>query len=154
MKAALALAAAAGALAACGEAADVPPLGDYTQWHRHDLRGPTPGHGDDTYRIVYVNDAAAEDPSNSGAFADGATLVKEVHDDDDGQPGALRELAIMRRLGPPPPTLTGTGGWVFTLADDPGEPASGETRHDSCWSSCHVAAPYLGVWGNYDQPGP
>lgn len=142
-----------GALAAlgagCAETADVPPLGDYTTWARFDFIGPAPGHGDDTYRIIYANPLATEDPSTQGSFPDGAILVKEIHANDGGQPGALDYVAIMRRLGGPPPTLTATGGWTFTYADEPG----GEEKvGEDCWSTCHVAAPYLGAWYNYHQP--
>ena len=133
------------ATAACGEAVDLPPPGDYTTWERFDFLGPAPGHGD-SYRIIYANDIATNDAPLFGGYPEGSILVKEIRDNDDGQPGALRYVALMRRIGEPPPTLTEEGGWVFSRADSPG---GDEVHHDYCWARCHVAAPYNGAWYDY-----
>ena len=135
------LALAAVLCAACGgEVVDAPPLGDYTAWFRVDTYGPAPGHGD-SYRIIYANDVARTE----GPTAKDAVLVKEIHDDVDHQPGALRYVAIMRKLraGPAPDD---EGGWLFTRADTAG---AEETHDDSCWNRCHVQAPLAGVWLDY-----
>jgi hypothetical protein len=140
--AALALAAAA----ACSASISPEPLGDYTDpdagWSRLDTTGPAPGHGD-TYRIIYANPIA----QTSGTATVGATLVKEVRDDAGGTPGALRYVAIMRKLRGGIAT-DDEGGWLFSQADAPG----GAERHsDTCWSRCHVQAPLAGVWFDYTR---
>jgi hypothetical protein len=131
------------ASAACGEPVeDAAPLGDYTTWHRVDTYGDIPAHKD-TYRIIYVNDIARM----MGTTTKDAVLVKEVHDRDGDAPGALRYIAIMRKLraGPDP---ADEGGWLFSQAD---EPNGDEVHHDSCWARCHVQAPLAGVWLDYTQ---
>jgi hypothetical protein len=129
------------ALAACtGEVVEPAPLGDYTQWDRIDRTGPAPGHGD-TYRIIYANGIAR----TQGTTAKDAVLVKEIHDNDGGAPGALRYVAIMRKLraGPSPED---EGGWLFTRAARAG---ATETHDTQCWNRCHVQAPLAGVWLDY-----
>jgi len=133
------------ALAACGEPVEAPPLGDYSAWTRFDIRGPAPGHGD-SYRIIYANPVATEDAPFFGGYPEGSILVKEVHDDDGGQPGALRYVAIMRRVNAPPDYVVDEGGWLFSTSDAPG---GDETHTDRCWRRCHVAAPYHGAWYDY-----
>lgn len=135
--------AAVAVVAACAEQVSPPPLGDYTTWHRVDTYGPAPGHGD-SYRIIYVNDIAR----TAGPTELDATLVKEIRDDDGGTPGALRYVAIMRKLraGPSPED---EGGWLFTYAESPG---GAEYRSDLCWSRCHAQAPFAGVWLDYTSP--
>ena len=133
------------ALAACGDPVDpleAPPLGDYTTWYRLDTYGEIPAHKD-TYRIIYVNDVAR----TMGTTAKDAILVKEVHEREGDMPGALRYVAIMRKLrsGPDP---ADEGGWLFSQADEPG---GEETHYGSCWSRCHVQAPLAGVWLDYSQ---
>jgi hypothetical protein len=130
------------ALCSCGEAVSPPELGDYTTWYRVDTYGNVPGHGD-SYRMIYVNDIAR----HMGTTAKDAVLVKEVHDNDNGMPGDLRTIEIMRK------THAGTarddnGGWLFTAMPEPG---GDETEHDFCWGRCHVAAPYAGAWFDYTQ---
>ena len=130
------------AAAACTEAVDPPPLGDYTTWLKIETFGDAPGHGD-TYRVIYANDVAR----TAGPTAHDAVLVKEVRDDDGGTAGALRYVAIMRKLraGPDP---ADEGGWLFTQSDTPG----GAERHsDLCWSRCHAQAPLAGVWLDYTR---
>lgn len=129
-------------LAACGEIVDAPDLGDYTSWHRVDTYGDIPGHGD-TYRVIYVNDIAR----TQGTTAKESVIVKEIRDNDDGAPGDLRYVAIMRKLraGPAP---ADEGGWLFTQTDAPG----GTEEHlDLCWSRCHAQAPFAGVWLDYTR---
>lgn len=145
IRAAIAAVLATTALAACGEAVDLPPPGDYTTWERFDVLGPAPGHGD-SYRIIYANDIATGNGPRLSGYLEGSILVKEIRDNDDGQPGALRYVALMRRIGPPPATLTEEGGWVFSMTDTPG---GDEVHNDFCWARCHVAAPYNGAWYDY-----
>ena len=119
-----------------------PDLGDYQSWYRVDTYGDIPGHGD-SYRIIYVNDIAR----TSGTTERDATLVKEVHDNTNGQPGALRIIEIMRKETP------GTdpddeGGWLFTQMTEVG---GGEVHRDLCWSRCHQQAPFAGAWFDYTK---
>lgn len=133
--------------AACAETIHPEPVGDYTTWKRLDVRGPAPGHGT-SYRIIYANSIAA-DPAHDfvRGYADGSIVVKEIRDDDDGQPGKLRYVALMRR-GLDDPTLADQGHWLFSMTPTPG---GAETHADFCWDRCHVAAPYLGAWYDYRQ---
>ncbi len=140
--------AAAAALVACAEPVTPEPLGDYTTWARLEVQGPAPGHGD-TYRIIFAN-STATDPAQDfrEGYADGAILVKEIRDPGggaDGADGALRYIAIMRRM-PFESEVADDGGWLFTQADEPG---GAETRPSYCWRRCHAAAPYAGAWYDY-----
>jgi hypothetical protein len=130
------------AACAAGEPVSPPELGDYTSWYRIDTYGAIPGHGD-SYRIIYVNDIAR----TRGTTEKDAVLVKEVHDDDAGQPGALREVAIMRKLraGSSPDH---EGGWLFSQTATPG---GDELHYDLCWNRCHAQAPLAGVWLDYTK---
>ena len=132
-------------VAACAEDVSPPPLGDYTTWLRVDTHGDAPGHGE-SYRIIYVNDVAR----TAGPTAKDAVLVKEIHDDAGGAPGALRYVAIMRKLraGPSPDD---EGGWLFTRAATPG---GAEVHSELCWNRCHAQAPLAGVWLDYTQYPP
>jgi hypothetical protein len=127
-------------VAGCTDAVAPPPLGDYTTWHRVDTYGPAPGHGD-SYRIIYVNEIAR----TQGPIAKDAVLVKEIYANDNGAPGALRYVAIMRKLraGPSPED---EGGWLFSKSSSPG---GAEVHSDLCWNRCHAAAPLAGVWLDY-----
>lgn len=133
-------------LAACAESISPEPLGDYTTWKRIDVTGTAPGHGD-SYRVIYINDRAA-DPTHDLrlGYQDGSVIVKEIRRDQDGQPGDLRYVAIMRRTGTITTALTDEGGWLFSQSDGPG---GSETHAGFCWSRCHVAAPYNGAWYDY-----
>lgn len=132
--------------AGCAADLDVDELGDYTQWKRFDVVGPAPGHGD-TYRIIYADPLAA-DPAWSLylGYQQDSILVKEIRDNNDGQPGDLRYVAIMRRTKEIVTGLEAQGGWLFTQRDTPG---GTETEPSFCWSRCHVAAPYNGAWYDY-----
>lgn len=139
--------------AACSAPVDAPPLGDYRSWGTPFVfLGPAPGHRDgDTYRRVYLNAVAADsEPPATGysGYPDGSIFVKEVYDDAGGQPGALREIAIMRRVAVADPQVAASdpSRWLFSLTDAPG---GTETRTDYCWIYCHVAAPYNGIWYDY-----
>lgn len=133
-------------VAGCAAELDVEPLGDYTQWKRLDVTGPAPGHGD-TYRIIYANDLAADPASTLRlGYQEGAILVKEIRDNDAGQPGDLRYIAVMRRTKPIVTAYEAQGGWLFTQL---AEPDAEETEPSFCWSRCHVAAPYNGAWYDY-----
>jgi len=129
-------------LAACTDAVSPPELGDYTSWYRVETFGNAPGHGD-TYRIIYVNDVARI----GGTTERDAILVKEVRDNEGGQPGDLRVVEIMRkvRVGTSPED---EGGWLFTQTATAG---GAEVHLDLCWSRCHVQAPFAGVWFDYTQ---
>jgi len=129
-------------VAGCGDAVSPPDLGDYETWHRVDVYGEIPGHGD-SYRIIYVNDIAR----NSGTTELDATLVKEVRDNNGGEPGDLRIIEIMRK------TKAGTdpgdeGGWLFTQMPEPG---GDEVHRDLCWARCHRQAPFAGAWFDYTK---
>jgi hypothetical protein len=142
------------ALAACAsETVDQPPIpsSEYTTWGNPIVAfGELPGHGGDTYRIIYANDTART--YEGGQYPEGTILVKEVHDlaNVNGVPtaGALQYVAIMRRLGPPPRGLTDEGGWLFSYTSDPG---GTETKASYCWDACHVDAPYHGAWLDYSK---
>lgn len=133
---------------ACSESVTPEPLGDYTMWKRFDVTGTAPGHSD-TYRIIYVN-ALAADPGQdlTLGYQLGSAIVKEIRDNNDGQPGDLRYVAIMRRDRPISAALTDEGGWLFSEAQ---EPNGSEVHKATCWARCHVAAPYNGAWYDYRQ---
>ncbi|MBA3541699.1 MAG: hypothetical protein H0T79_18945 [Deltaproteobacteria bacterium] len=130
------------ALGACADPVSPPPLGDYTTWDSIAVVGDAPGHGD-SYRVIYANDIAR----HTGITALDAVLVKELHDNAGGQPGALRSVAIMRKLRSGP-AREDEGGWLFTQSDSPG---GAEEHLDLCWSSCHAQAPFAGVWLDYTK---
>jgi Cytochrome P460 len=131
--------------AACKEPIDDRLVEDYTTWKRLDVTGKAPGHAD-TYRIIYVNDMAADSTQDFTLGAQpGAIIVKEIRGNEDGQPGDLGYIAIMRRLDRAPIGEAG-GGWLFSRAEEPG---GAEVHQDFCWARCHVAAPYNGAWYDY-----
>lgn len=167
--------------AACGGSKVVEPTpipDDYTSWLRVDTTGAIPGHGD-TYRIIYANDqaqlrgvpvvrpgvdASPADPDGGSGdrvsadfeYPAGAIIVKEVHERDGDQPGAIKYLGVMRKLDDAPsggdlkyPGDYSSAGWLFTyLADDI---HSDEEYRSSCWDECHVAAPIDGAFLDYGQ---
>jgi hypothetical protein len=136
------------AAAACGESVNPEPVGDYTSWHRIDAYGPLPGHGE-SYRVIYANDVAMS--YAGGAYPEGSVIVKEVRaraGADGDQPGDLRYLAIMRRIGPAPVGLDDEAGWLFTQASEPG---GSEVYKSLCWNRCHVASPYAGAFLDYGK---
>jgi Cytochrome P460 len=145
MPTALAIATSLTALAGCGDAVDPEPLGDYTAWKRIDAYGEVPGHGD-SYRIIYINDVALS--YAGGGYPEGSIIVKEVRQRAGDQPGDLRYIAIMRRLGPSPIGLEREAGWLFTQAKTPG---GSETYRSLCWNRCHVAAPFAGAFLDYGK---
>jgi hypothetical protein len=129
------------------------PLDDYTEWYRLDNTGKVPGHGD-TYRVIYVNDAA-RGYAHAGEYEVDSVIVKEVRANDDDTPGDLSYVAIMRKLAPADGPAEGPAadfdlddGWLFTIADEVG---ATEREGVSCWSDCHVAAPYAGAWLDYGR---
>jgi hypothetical protein len=138
------------ALAACSESISPEALGDYENpdagWYRMETYGPAPGHGD-TYRIIYANPVAR----TTGTQSLGAILVKEVFDDmvssDQHAPGSLRYVAIRRKIRGGI-AVEDDGGWLFSQSDLPG---GAETHDDTCWSRCHVQAPFAGVWFDYTK---
>jgi hypothetical protein len=147
----LMFACAAALCASCSNTVSPPPTGDYTQWPKQiRTSGELPGHGGDTFRIIYANDVATT--FDGGAYPDGTVLVKEVHDlaQSGGlpAPGALQYVAIMRRQGAPPTGFSDDGGWLFTYTDTPG---GSETQESYCWAACHVAAPFGGAWLDYSK---
>ena len=135
------------AATACAVPVDPEPVGDYTTWKRLDVRGPAPGHGD-TYRIIYVNDVAA-DPTQSfvDGYAEGSIIVKEIRDDRDGEPGDLKYVALMRKLADGT-DLPLQDHWLFSKSSTPG---GSESHADFCYARCHQAAPYDSAWYDYRQ---
>ncbi len=133
-------------LAGCAESVSPEPLGDYTAWKRLDVIGEAPGHGD-TYRIIYANDIAS-DPASTlyHGYPEGSVIVKEIYENDGDRPGALKYVAIMRRLGVVTTALVDQGGWLFSQSS---KPNGAETHTDRCWDRCHVAAPFNGAWYDY-----
>lgn len=136
------------ALAGCGESVDpagLPSVDGYDTWHRVEVTGPAPGHGD-TYRIIYVNEVARA--YDGGRYAPGAVLVKEIRAlTDDGGAGDLDYLAIMRKLEPGADQPTDRD-WLFSRADAPG---GAETHDDFCWGACHAQAPVDSAWYDYGR---
>jgi len=142
---------------------DVEPVpADYTDWYRLDATGAVPGHGD-SYRIIYANDVARTfgtiiDDEYVYRYPQGSIIVKEVHELDGDQPGAIKYLGVMRMLNfdevPSGAELgkasdKGSYGWLFTyLADDID---SDEEYRASCWDECHVASPYGGAFYDYGE---
>ena len=142
-------------LAACGTVVDVEALGDeysildYESWGAPvDVTGKAPGHAD-SYRRIYAN-ALARDGMQTFylGYQEGSMFVKEVRDNNNGEPGDLRYIAVMRRIGTPSQALEDKGGWLYTMAPTA---ADTEKEHDFCWSRCHVAAPYNGAWYDYRE---
>ncbi len=156
MRAALALLVIAAACSDPVDASKHPPIpaATYQQWKKLETWGELPGHGGDTYRIIYANPIAQT--YEGGQYPDGPTddttsiLVKEVHDlagtADMPAPGALQYVAIMRRVGAAPEGLTDEGGWLFSYTTSPG---GSEEHYSYCWDACHVDAPYHGAWLDY-----
>ena len=135
--------------AGCGMAVDVEPIVDYKSWGAPIIvTGEAPGHAD-SYRAIYVNDLA-RDPTQSFVlgYQEGSIIVKEIRENNDGQPGDLRYLAIMRRIGSVTKSFENKGGWLYTKASEEG---ATEKEFDLCWSRCHVAAPYNGAWYDYRE---
>lgn len=119
---------------------------DYASWPDPiAVVGEAPGHGD-TYRVIYYDDNARNAASTD--YPIGTTIVKEIRDNDDGQPGDLRYLAIMRKIGV---ASADEGGWLFSQADEPG---ADEVTFAFCWGRCHAGAPYNGAFYDYRVPTP
>jgi hypothetical protein len=140
-----------------------PSIDDYATWYRVDNTGAIPGHGD-SYRIIYVNEQARRF-SGIGRYPLCSTMVKEIRTlNDDGSPGSLRYLAIMRKVslaregacpsGDPddrfrvPDDVPLHDGWLFTLADSIDDD---ERIYPGCFSTCHVQAPFDGAWLDYGR---
>lgn len=132
---------------ACGETidpAEVPSVADYTSWPHFEISTDVPGHAD-SVRVIYKNDVAASYP-HAGRYPEGSVILKEIFNrNSDGTRGSLRYIGIARKLAP------GTGlptddGWLFTEQREPG---GEEKQFDLCWSSCHRAGPYDGLWFDY-----
>jgi hypothetical protein len=141
------------ALAACGETVDtagLPSVDGYSDWHRIDVTGPAPGHGD-TYRIIYVNEVG-RGYAHAGQYPAGTVIVKEIHAlTGAGEAGDLDYIAIMRKIPDDAPEATGLpldDDWLFTYASEPG---GDETRYDFCWAKCHVQGPVDGAWFDYGR---
>ena len=135
-----------GAVAGCTvvDTSELPPIDDYTDWYAMEASGAVPGHGD-TVRVIYVNDVARSYP-HAGEFPLGSVIVKEIRKNDNGNPGSLDYLAIMRRLDQAPGDGKLEGGWLFTWANQLGDD---EIQGFTCWKKCHVQAPYTGAWLDY-----
>jgi hypothetical protein len=139
------------AVGACGEGKTVEPdaiPASYTDWYRVDTTGAVPGHGD-THRIIYANETARSF-SGTGSYANGTIIVKEVRDRDGDQPGALRYIAVMRKLGSAPSGGELQDGWLFTYLAESVE--SAEENRPSCYDTCHVVAPIDNAFLDYGFP--
>jgi hypothetical protein len=142
-------------LAGCFPSEEIDPadltvsIADYRDWTAVEpLLGTAPGHGD-TYRVLYVNDAALA-YTGGGFYPEGSAMVKEIYDlaGTDGR-GDLRYIAAMRRFDEDTePELPLDEGWLFTSFD---EGDTTETQNPLCWSSCHRQAPYQGAWFDYSR---
>jgi len=132
---------------------------DYQDWHRVDATGPVPGHGD-TYRIIYVNDTALTRGTSPTEFRyeRGSIIVKEVHELDGDQPGAIKYLGVMRMmaLDESPdgvdlgqPSKKKNSGWLFTYLGE--DIDSDEEYRPACWDECHRAAPIAGTFLDYSR---
>ena len=147
------------ALAACGEGTlieiDKTDVEDYQDWRRIDTWGAVGGHGD-TYRIIYANPAAGRDDFEA-VPTPGSVMVKEVHDRDGDEPGDLRYIAVMRWMNESDTPdgaelqrlILSENGWLFTYLED--DIDSDEEYRESCWTECHVAAPYAGAFLDYQR---
>lgn len=141
------------ALGGCAESVSPEPLGDYTLWPSEGgatftVGGVAPGHGD-TIRVIYVNPTARQATDISPTYPEGATIVKEIRENNDGQPGPIRYIAIMRQIDEVDTALEDEGGWLYSEQRPAG---ADEVHFGFCWSRCHVAAPYNGAF--YDYRGP
>jgi hypothetical protein len=111
------------------------------------VRGDAPGHSN-SVRLIYAN-ALATDPEQPFVFGyqEGSVIVKEIREDaGGGEPGALRYVGIMRRIGPIDASPDDEAGWLYTESE---VPQGDEVEPTYCWSRCHVAAPYNGAWYDY-----
>jgi hypothetical protein len=140
--------------ACAADPADVPAVGDYTQWKQIVTTGNAPGHGD-TYRVIYFN-AIAENydydgtgmrplPEGERGYPEGSVVVKEVYNREGDGAGSLRVIEYMRRIGT---SQADQIGWVFTAAPKVG---GTETVQDFCWRRCHLSAPFDGAWFDYSK---
>jgi Cytochrome P460 len=130
----------------CKESVSPEPIGDYTTWKRIDVTGVAPGHSD-TYRIIYINDIAADPTADFRlGYPVGSVIVKEIRANNNGEPGDINYIAMMRKIEATSTALTDEGGWLFTQSKEPG---GSETYTGLCWNRCHVAAPYNGAWYDY-----
>jgi hypothetical protein len=133
----------------CGteiDPAGLPSIEGYESWHKVEVSGFVPGHGD-TVRLIFVNDRARTYP-HAGRYAVGTVIVKEVRERTaGGGPGALMHLNIMRKLTDDEPAAVPVDrGWVFT--DRRG---GKEVQKDSCWQQCHRQGPFDYAWFDYGE---
>ena len=130
------------------DVSNLEPLDGYDQWYRIDSTERVPGHGD-TYRIIYANDVA-RGYTHEYAYPVGSVIVKEIRDNNDGEPGDLRYLGVMRKLTADqvPDGAKLEGGWLFTILDQLG---ADESQSPTCWENCHVQAPIDGAWLDYGE---
>ncbi|MBT8493520.1 MAG: cytochrome P460 family protein [Deltaproteobacteria bacterium] len=125
----------------------LPSVDGYQDWTQTVSEGDVPPHGDDT-RVIYANEVALS-YTGAGEYPLGTAIVKEIIDQD----GDLSYIAYMRRIDfePDGGRLEGDykdriGGWLFTRSDDAD---SEEVQGVTCWSECHVQAPFAGTFFNY-----
>jgi hypothetical protein len=139
------------AVAACGteiDPAGLPSIDGYPAWGLFDeVETDIPGHPD-SIRSIYVNDVGRDYP-HGGRYPLGTAIVKEIWERQaPGQKGALRYVAIMRKVGDDADVPTHEG-WLFTDLRD-----GTEVQKDLCWRTCHKAAPWDGAWFDYGLAAP
>jgi hypothetical protein len=150
MRSAIITAALAAALAAaCGTTVDpdgLPSIEGYETWDKLTFFSDIPGHPD-SVRDTYVNDVGRS-YAHGGKYPLGTVIVKEIFErEGTATPGALRYVAIMRKVGDDADVDAPVdGGWVFTQLEG-GE----ETSRDLCWATCHEQAPWDGAWFDYGE---
>jgi hypothetical protein len=135
-------------LGACGndlDRADLPSIEGYEEWPpKLVFTGDIPGHPD-SHRTIHVNDLARSNP-HGGRYPIGSVIVKDVNELNGGERGALRYVAVMRKVGDRDDVPTNEG-WLFTSFRDAS--ATTETQQELCWRTCHKAAPFDGTWVRY-----
>lgn len=134
------------ALPACFSEVDVEiSPEEYRDFFTIEVVGEAPGHADSVRRI-YVNDDARSF-TGVGLYPVGSIMVKEIYErESDDTAGALRYIAIQRKLEVAPDGGELDNGWLYTFKAD--EDAA-ETHRPRCWKTCHQNAPFDGAFFNW-----
>jgi hypothetical protein len=133
--------------AGCGSEIDpagLPSIEGYAAWPSFTVDTDIPGHPE-SVRVIHVNEVARAYP-HGGRYPIGSVIVKDIFERSrDGGRGALRYVAVMRKLGDGS-TLPTDEGWLFTDLRD-----GREVQKDLCWQTCHKAGPHDGAWFDYGE---